>query len=172
MLSSGRVNFIARWGTLQLLSMRFFHFPYIFTCRFFSVLFSFFLPPNRQVSLCVKDGEGPLPLPTLDLESGWGIDRFPCSRLTPLDCFQEGNYDCKLTCVFHTMSTIVRALCILSAVEPVTSSTRCTGECHDRNMQLRSFCLVRMLRAVLLVRSRSDEATGCSVHVRGIQQRY
>ncbi|CAM9471831.1 unnamed protein product, partial [Ascophyllum nodosum] len=47
----------------------------------------------RQVSLCAKNGTGPLPVPESDLEDGWGIDRFPCSRLTPLDCFREGGYD-------------------------------------------------------------------------------
>eukprot|EP00903_Cladosiphon_okamuranus_P013795 g12838.t1 len=49
----------------------------------------------RWVSLCAKAGAGtgPVPLPSADLPEGWGIDRFPCSRLSPLDCFQEGMYD-------------------------------------------------------------------------------
>eukprot|EP00752_Nemacystus_decipiens_P003738 g3444.t1 len=49
----------------------------------------------RWVSLCAKAGAGTgaFPLPSADLPEGWGIDRFPCSRLTPLDCFQEGMYD-------------------------------------------------------------------------------
>lgn len=47
----------------------------------------------RQVSLCAKEGTGPIPVPEIDLEDGWGIEQFPCSRLSPLDCFQEGNYD-------------------------------------------------------------------------------
>ncbi|CAN0069863.1 unnamed protein product [Ectocarpus fasciculatus] len=47
----------------------------------------------REVYLCAKEGVGPIPLPAEDLPAGWGIDRFPCSRLSPLDCFQEGGYD-------------------------------------------------------------------------------
>lgn len=53
--------------------------------------------PRSAVSLCAKAGAGtgPFPLPAADLPEGWGIDRFPCSRLSPLDCFQEGMYDCE-----------------------------------------------------------------------------
>ena len=56
----------------------------------------FLLSRYRQVSLCAKNGTGPITVPEIDLEDGWGIEQFPCSRLSPLDCFQEGNYDCEL----------------------------------------------------------------------------
>jgi hypothetical protein len=45
-----------------------------------------------QISQCLNttgDGSRPVtPLPT-----GWGLDRFPCSRVTVLDCFAEGAFD-------------------------------------------------------------------------------
>jgi len=35
-----------------------------------------------------------LPLPSsVPLEDGWGIDRFPCTRASALDCFAEGSHD-------------------------------------------------------------------------------
>lgn len=54
------------------------------------------LSPLRQVSQCARNGTGAIPVPETELEDGWGIEQFPCSRLSPLDCFQEGNYDCEL----------------------------------------------------------------------------
>ncbi|CAM9409684.1 unnamed protein product [Chrysoparadoxa australica] len=35
----------------------------------------------------------PIPAPTTPLPYGWGIDQFPCTRTTVLDCFAEGDYD-------------------------------------------------------------------------------
>lgn len=53
--------------------------------------------PHSWVSICAKSGAGTgnVDLPAADLPEGWGIDRFPCSRLSPLDCFREGMYDCE-----------------------------------------------------------------------------
>lgn len=68
---------------------------------------------RRSVSICAKNGTGLVPVPSADLPEGWGIETFPCSRLSPLDCFQEGAYDCGLLCrIIYTYHLLSYRFCI------------------------------------------------------------
>jgi hypothetical protein len=51
----------------------------------------------QQVSACLA----PIPNPGMPpshqtftpLPAGWGVDRFPCTRVGAIDCFKEGAFD-------------------------------------------------------------------------------
>lgn len=46
----------------------------------------------QQVTVCLE-AMAPGSFPGGALPDGWGIDRFPCTRITPVDCFAEGGFD-------------------------------------------------------------------------------
>ncbi|GAQ91285.1 putative Patched family protein [Klebsormidium nitens] len=64
--------------------------PYFAQGNFISVGYQFLTTclPTKTVAGSPLNG-----LPLATLPTGWGIDRFPCTKVSPLDCFQEGGLD-------------------------------------------------------------------------------
>ncbi|EGD72356.1 hypothetical protein PTSG_00376 [Salpingoeca rosetta] len=60
------------------------------------------------------------------LPRSWGIDRFPCSRVTPVDLFQEGGFDLPLNMRFlERISASVSAFFSLSFYQPFVDEAQC-----------------------------------------------